>query len=173
MPKFTATIRFSVALVIFVAAISKLQVAPAILRGESLLSNPWLLSSAIIVEFALATFALLAPLRSTWVVVSVFFIALTAFATWARLVNRECSCFGSLLPSGTSLPINIVVVTVMFWSRKQGGINRENVQSMENSPRTYDQRPVNLSVRLVVACAESLVAASISGTILYRSLKQQ
>ncbi|MCY2980076.1 MAG: hypothetical protein NTU79_15520 [Planctomycetota bacterium] len=44
---------------------------------------------------------------------------------------------------------------------------------MENSRRTYDQRPVNLSVRLVVACAASLVAASISGTILYRSLKSQ
>ena len=68
---FRFVIRLLASAILLLAAISKLQVAPAILRGESLLSNPWLLYLAIIVEFAVATFALLAPPRSAWAAITV------------------------------------------------------------------------------------------------------
>ena len=172
---FRFVIRLLASAILLLAAISKLQVAPPILRGESLLSNPWLLYLAIIVEFAVATFALLAPPRSAWAAITVLFLALSAFATWAIVANQECSCFGNLLPSGTSLPINIVVITVLFWSRKLWGISQANCgfQSIANYVRTYNQKPDNLSVRLAVACVASLVAATVSGMALNNTLKSQ
>lgn len=176
---YTATLQFAirllVSLVLLLAAISKLQVAPAILRGESLLSNQWLLYTAIIVEFAVATFALVAPSRSAWGAITALFLALTAFATWAIFANRECNCFGNLLPSGTSLPINIVVVSVMLLSRKHWGIGQENciAPSVANDSRNKEQKQVNLSFRLAVAGVASLVAATVSGMALNSSLKSQ
>lgn len=176
---YTATlqiaIRLLVSLVLLLAAISKLQVAPAILRGESLLSNQWLLYTAIIVEFAIATFALVAPSRSAWGAITALFLTLTVFATWAIFANLECNCFGNLLPTGTSLPINIVVVSVMLVSRKHWGIGQENCigPSVANDSRNKEQKYVNLSFRLAVAVVASLVAATVSGLALNNSLKSQ
>ena len=157
------------------AAINKLMAAPAIVRGESLLSNQWLLYTAISVEFAVATFALVSPSRSAWVAITFLFLALTSFATWAIFANRECNCFGNLLPSGTSLPVNFVIVSLMLLSRKHWGIGLENrgLDPVGNAAHTSEQKPVHLSYRMAIACVASLVAATISGMALNNSLKSQ
>ena len=168
-------IRALVCLILLLAAISKIQVAPAILRGESLLSNQWLLYSVIIVEIAAAIFALLAPSNFAWASIMVLFLALTAFALWAIFADLKCNCFGNLLPSGTSLPINIFVVSVMLMSRKHWGIGQEDccIQSNAKVASNNEQKPVKTSLRMTVACVASLVAATVSGMALNNSLKSQ
>ncbi len=121
-------IRLFVCVVLIVAAVAKIQLAPAILQDGSLLSIPWLLFSAVIIEFAVATFALVAPSPFAWTAITVLFLALTAFATSAIFSNRECNCFGNLLPSGSSLPINFVVVLVMLLNRKHWGTGQTHTK---------------------------------------------
>lgn len=172
---FQYSLRFLVSAILLFAATSKLQVAPAILRGDSLLSNPYLLYAAIVVETAVAIWALIAPSRLAWSVIMVLFSTLTSFACLAIISNRECNCFGSHLPSATSVPINVTIVAAMFLSRKHWGNRQENIGSHAeaNNSRWHDQKPGKLPVNVVVACIASVVAASISGMVLKYTLKSQ
>jgi hypothetical protein len=166
-------IRMTVFVILLISLISKFQGAPAILRGSSLLSNWYLLAAAVSIEAAVAIWALVAPARWVWVAVTCLFVALTMFATWAFFANQECNCFGNFLPSGSSMPINIVVITAMLLTRKQFGIGRENIDSLsyaECSPN-LNQLPNRLSVRLLVACVTSLAVATITAMALCNSLK--
>jgi len=172
---FQFAFRIVVSSILIFAAVSKLQVAPAILRGESLLSNPLLLYAAICVESGVSIWALIAPSRLAWPIITILFATLTIFASWAIVTNRECSCFGDLLPSGTSLPINIGIVVAMMLTRRKWGIGQRDIlySSEPTESPASDLGRDKWATQFAGACFASLAAASVSVFVLHLAIKTQ
>jgi hypothetical protein len=171
----SVVLRLVVSGILVFALIGKIQMAPAILRGESILSNPFLLAVAICVEGAAAAWVLVAPAKFAWYVITALFLVLSGFAGFAFFTNRECNCFGNALPSGTTIPINIAILVAMFLCRSCFGVVRENVGSKAKEKVLYfiDPNATLLSRWTVLACIGSMAAATISGIGLNFSLSSQ
>ena len=172
---FLFAFRIAVSFILLFAAVSKLQVAPALLRGDSLLSNPVLLYAAVCVESGVAVWTLTAPAPLAWPVITGLFATLTVFASWAIVANRECNCFGDLLPTGASLPINIGIVVTMMLSRKKWGIGQRNAPptSEPMMSKASASNPNRWLTQIFVPGFVSLVVACISGFVLHNTLSNQ
>lgn len=168
---FVSFVRLSVFGILAVAVFGKVQNAPAILSGDSLLSSWLILRMAVTVEIFVAACILFATRRTVWVMVVSLFSTFTVFATYEMLVGGGCQCFGRSLPSWMSLPIDIVVLGVMIGSRKMW---RTDVLCHTEVTRllSTSRNVLNQSLRRdVVAVATAVVTTVSVGSQVLPSLK--
>lgn len=101
----------SVATLLFVAAAMKAWNAPKILATVGLLSNQWLLTTAIGVEAVIAVLIVGLPPRMARILIVVVFGCFAFVASYALLSGRDCNCFGfDLLGAWVTLPVDIIVL---------------------------------------------------------------
>lgn len=106
----------SVATLLFVAAAMKAWNAPKILATDGLLSNEWLLTTAIGVEAVFVVLIVGLPPRMARILIVVVFGCFASAASYALFSGKDCNCFGfDLLGAWVTLPVDIIVlVAAMF-----------------------------------------------------------
>jgi hypothetical protein len=108
------SIRICVAVVLLIAVFNKINFARILVAGDSILSHPTLLCGAIAIEsFAIAFLLLAKPANACWLTF-LLFASFTPFAAWSWFTQTPCGCFGRPELSWLSLPVDLVILTVIL-----------------------------------------------------------
>lgn len=101
--------RICVALLLLVAVISKLARFVEIISADGLLSDPWLLRTAIGVEAAVCLFVFLGDAIQVRRLILLVFGSFIAAAGYAVLTDQQCNCIAEFIPAWMMLIVDISV----------------------------------------------------------------
>lgn len=110
-------VRLTVAAILLFAAISKAWTVVAILQGDGLLSQRFLLLAAILWEAGLAAYLVLGSSCWSWRLTVITFCGFAAAAGYALATGRDCNCISQQITPQYMLALDIGVLVAVFWSR--------------------------------------------------------
>lgn len=105
-------LRYAVALLLFVAAITKIVTTPQVLASDGLLASLPRLAGVIALEAAAATYLLLGPLLWSWRLTVLLFTVFIGSTAYAISTGKSCGCFGEQLSPQVMLGIDIAVLVL-------------------------------------------------------------
>lgn len=107
-------IRWIPAFVLTIAAGFKIYYSPLIVASDGLLSSKGLLCCVVFGELLVAALITFLPNRNSWATAACTFFVLFVVAFYASLADVSCNCFGSSLPSWSSIVIDISILGLCY-----------------------------------------------------------
>jgi hypothetical protein len=113
-----------------VAAVAKAWQAPILLRGDGILSNPFLLDAVIVFEVVAAAIVLVSSFRVCWWMIVAVFGSFSVVSAIALLTGSDCNCFGTWGGAMVTLPIDLgmlVACALVWWRDDVGKMGRSEL----------------------------------------------
>jgi hypothetical protein len=134
-----------------VAAVAKAWQVPILLRGDGILSNPFLLDAVIVFEVVAAAIILVSSFRVCWWMIVAVFGSFSVVSAIALLIGSDCNCFGTWGGAMVTLPIDLgMLVTCAFvWWR--GDADKMGISELSRSElETHVSQHTKVASRLQI-----------------------
>lgn len=151
-------LRIAISVLLVITAFIKLASPHLLLGAGGLLSGPSWFIAAVVGELTVAYLVIVLPLRRSWQIAWLTFLALTMTSLYAWNSDLDCNCFGAKTPRGLPLLINLACLFGLAVSKP--AVHKSSAtESDGSSPRPFKSRVLMRSTGLMLVFAAGCLAS--------------